>query len=165
MKKLSFFALVALMLVVFACKTTETKDDNSGEPTASPEVVEEEIAESNEAEEVSEIPADFADFWTEFKKMIAEDDKAGVMAVCSDDMKAFLESQYDSFINERMKDEVAKATLENVMDQGEMGLLFMYEDVPEVVEEGEEGMPGSTYGFWFLKVDGEWIINNPQMGG
>lgn len=108
---------------------------------------------------------DFETFWKKFKKTVASNDKAAFMKLCSPQMKKFFEHQsYESFVNDRMKKEIAKATAKDITDHGESGKLFVYEVVYE--ENPQDGTAGaSTFGFFFKKINGKWMVHQPQIGG
>ena len=154
MKRLTFFTLSTLILIGFACNTGEIKENNSDPAT---------VVTEAPVNETTKVPADFVEFWGKFKNMVAKNDKAGIMAVSSESMKDFFNTQYDSFMNKRMKEEVAKASVKEIEDRGEMGKLFIYKVITG--PENEYTANYMTYGFWFKIVDGKWLINEPQMGG
>jgi len=101
-----------------------------------------------------EYRGDFEVFWVKFRKVIASNDKKALKAMCSTkSAKSFIDSNYDNFVNDRMKKEVAQTSAMDVPYMGEGRKRFHY-------VEGN-----SIHGFWFKKVDGEWAIFRIQLSG
>lgn len=103
---------------------------------------------------------DFAQFWKEFQNAIANNDRKALEKISTKNMKEFYDQNYDHHINDRMRKEVAKATVayvEKCTKEAERNInkdrLFYYEET------------GSTFGFWFEKINGKWLIVGPQIGG
>ncbi len=107
---------------------------------------------------------DFDSFWKQFQNIIANNNKAAFMKLCSAEMKSYFEyTSYEELMNPRMKKEVAKTSASQIEDKGNQGKLFMYKVITG--PENDYTSNYMTYGFWFKKVNGKWIINSPQMGG
>lgn len=102
---------------------------------------------------------DFPEFWNEFKYRVSVNDKKGIMEYCTGSMKDFLEDNYENFLDKRMKIEISNTKPSEVETHDEDKKLFYY------LKTYGNDSPGSTLGFWFEKIDGEWKITQPQIGG
>ena len=105
---------------------------------------------------------DFDIFWKKFQKAIASKNKQSLLNICTNNMKEFVNtpSSYKVHINDRMRKEVAKATVKDVDKmtkdaefEAEKQKIFYYEET------------GSSFGFWFTKTNGKWLVSGPQIGG
>ena len=97
---------------------------------------------------------DFEVFWVKFRKIIASNDKEALKAICSTkSAKSFIDGSYESFVDDRMKKEVAQTSAMDVQYDGEGRKQFGF------LEEN------SLHAFEFKKADGEWTIFRITLGG
>lgn len=107
---------------------------------------------------------DFEIFWKKIQQAVANNDKTAFMALCSPEMKTFFKSQsFEKFIDQRMKQEIAKASVADIQEIDGQKMFEYVISYPADKTTGETY--SSTFGFWFKKIDGQWKINAPQMGG
>ena len=112
--------------------------------------------ESDKAYFIDQISREeFEAFGKKDQNIIANDDIAAFMELCTDEFKnRFGKERYERFVDARMKEEVAKATVDDIKDQGPNRKLFSY-----------LGKYESTFGFFFKKIDGEWKILSQHAAG
>lgn len=110
---------------------------------------------------------DFAQFWTTFQAAIASNSKQQLLNLCTNDMKDFLNTQYSSHVNDKMKTDVANTTANDVKNISITAEV--YSDTKRIyfyVEHyGDPQGVGSSFGFWFEKINGKWMVTQPQIGG
>jgi len=98
---------------------------------------------------------EFKAFWKKFQNIIANDDIAAFRELCTDEFKnRFGKERYEQFVDARMKEEIAKATVEDIKNLGPNRKLFTY-----------FGKYESTFGFWFEEINGEWKISSQHAAG
>ncbi len=105
---------------------------------------------------------DFTIFWKKFQNIIANNNKVELLKISSKSMKDFLQAT-PNFIDARMKKEVAKTNASSIENRENEQKLFIYKIITG--PENEYTANYSTFGFWFKKINGKWIVDQPQMGG
>ena len=98
---------------------------------------------------------EFEAFWKKFQNIIANDDKAAFMRLCTEESKKNFGDHYPGFIDAQTKEEIAKATVDDIRKQTPTNRLFAYLD-----DESD-----SLLGFFFEKINGEWKIQALHIAG
>ncbi len=160
MKHFKFTILITLVLFAFSCNTstksteelTETEAENT-ENTTEAETTNIET-ENAETETTNEYDDHFEPFWVAFQSVIANDNKEALLAMCNASTKDFLSTKYSTFVNARMKKEVAKITISTIKNKYNGQKFFTY----TVSTDTEEAI----YGFMFEEIDGKWMVVEPK---
>ncbi len=98
---------------------------------------------------------EFKAFWKKFQNIIANDDKAAFMRLCTEEYKKNFGDHYPRFIDAQAKEEIAKATIDDMRSQNPNNRLFAYLD-----DESD-----SLCGFFFKKINGEWKVQALHFAG
>ena len=144
MKKLSIITVLFMSVVLFSCNSVGNK--SNGEDT----------------KDVKNLD-NFENFWGHFQTLVAADDKEGILELCNEDVKSFIEgSSYNFIFDEKMKSEIANTKHSDIEVISEDERLFQY--VIEYPSEGEESF-SSSFGFVISKENGKWLLTVPAFAG
>ena len=169
MRKLNLAVLFLTSLFFFACGNTENnnnteKVENSEKKIETTVVEENTEAVENDTKTVEAVKTDdFESFWTNFQTMIANDDKKALLEICNNQsMKDFISGNYESHVNKKMKEVIAKTKASEVKTISETNKVIYYSI--EHPSDGPETF-SSSFGFLFEKKDGKWWLSEPHMAG
>ena len=165
MKKLKFIAVLFLSVVLFSCNNAESNENNENSDTTKVENIET-TEDVEEIENISNNSDDFEIFWTEFQTIIASGNKQDLLDICNESTQDFLNDMFEDHVNEKMRTDVAQTTAEDVNALSSDITDFENERIYFYVEHYDDPESvGSSFGFWFEKNNGKWIVSAPQMGG
>ncbi len=133
---------ISIILILFSCNNTDKK---------------------NTSNEENKDYSEFAVFYGDFQEYIANDNIEGLKSLSSEYLCDFLDESYESHVTPEMKNIIAEtpaAKVETINNKKLISYRFEYEDYNPEFEAGY-----STYGFWFEKVNGKWLITEAHAAG
>ncbi len=163
MKVNHFFNLMLISVMVFVISCNSGKKEKADEKNNADTTITQKEEKLHSEKNVPPQKSDLEVFWTDFKSKIMNDDKQGLMNLCNESTKSFLESNYEVHVTQAMKEEVSKAEVSDIENIGNGEMLFSYTTGGTDEETGE--YHGSSFGFIFSKVNGKWMIIGPYMAG
>ena len=140
-KKILWMLGLSVLLAVFACK-------NNGNDTAV-------VAEKDYS--------DFAVFYADFQKYIADDDIESLKTMSAEYLNEFYDKNYKLHVTPEMKKVIAETPADKVETIDSRKLVYYEVFYGENAETGD--VFSSTFGFWFEKINGEWKVTEPHAAG
>ena len=107
--------------------------------------------------------SDFEVFYTDFQNFIAEDNIEGLKSISSEYILDFYDEGYENHVTDEMKKIIAETPADKVETFNNRKIIYYKHFYEGANLEFEAGY--SSYGFWFEKVDGKWLISEPFSAG
>lgn len=168
MKKTSLFILIASVIMLFAsCQSNtnskETKDTESNNTSEQQSEDKAAAAQTENKQKEYAVKAGLSDnfvaFWEDFQQKVIAGDKEGVFALCTAQGKKHIEPVWESMVDERMKEEIKNCTAAHFPRVTNDRVIFSYTKNPN-----NQGA-GTSLGFIFDKIEGQWFLVSPHIAG